>query len=1364
MLRFTFLTWMLLFSVGTAAEGIRDQVDLNGTWQYQRARQLETPPETGDWRTTEVPGTFVGYDYQRVWLRREFSLPETMRGKRIKIQFDGVKYNSRIYINGKHIGGCYNGYDAFQVDATNVVRFGSPNQLAVGCHDWTGVFSDGKFDFSEKPSWQRPRRYVTDKVIAPIGGHYDHYGIWGDVTLVAHSDVYVQDLFIKPSVRKGELVVDYTIANESAKAVETELQATVEDQNGDVLKLPTATMTIPSGGSQTKTIRMPWQDARYWSHEDPYLYHLRSELSTGDCQRTRFGFREFWIEGHRYVLNGSKVNLLGSSWWPPTEQMTRDEIESQWRALRAAGVNCFRTHTQPWRRVHYDVADEVGLLMIVEGPVWHDPYCTAYQDPRFWDNYAQSIRAMLSREKNRPSVIMWSMGNELYSGEEKTRLAVAGLAKIGQIAKQTDPTRPIYFESDGDPQGVADAIGMHYVHEYPKHTCWPNEAYWLDKPFNPKTWFGIKSEPTAWKKEKPLYIGEFLWVPSGTPAPHTVFFGDDAYRDLDLYTRKAKGESWKMQVLAFRHHEAGGMCPWTVGTDLDESNPLYQAHQYAYQPIAAYCLDYDQRFYAKETVPRRVEVFNDSLSDSELRFAWSLNQGEQTIATEARMIALKAGEKRLLTLQLSMPNVESRTPLAWQLTLRRDGKQVFHDTHAYSVFPKLSLPTSQEALSLFDPVGATANVLSKHRVDFKQIKSIEKVDSSSDLLVIGDGAFQSDAATDGKGTVPMVGRTDPQRAALIDFVVRGGRVLVLRQDSYPEGLFDLGPTPHESTMTFPTRPGHPALRGIRADDLKFWRGDHLVTDHELPRPSTGAAVSIVVSGSNTGISHAPLLEIPLGRGTLVHCQLRLIEKSAQEPAAGLMLGNLLDYLANYKPAERKTAVIGADDKYRELLRELNLHFDELTAADRADLSQYSLVIVRGEADGLQTFTHDLKAFVDGGGHLLVHRPAPETMDLVCEALNVGLVAQPWEGAVTRAEGDDPLLEAITREDLYWSEKQPGLSWSRQPLSQQMIDGVFGHRFDAQGAVEHEIEKWKLSGQYVTANDSGVLFATAGTASGEVDFPESGKYGLGIRARGTACRGVYPIAQLSIDGNPLGSVALVGDQWQDYGVQGHVAKGRHEVTVSFVNDSADPPREDRNLEVDKLLVVRDHRADDTVFLTAPPATVVERLGQGVVVFDRVRWDTEQSNSRKAARYAGSLLTALGADFRPKSAVTLECEQMTPQAEMPHYDTDGSTAYMGSGGYIGTMIEVAESKRYTAELVASGDDSEGICPLVEIRLDGQAVGEVQLTTEAWRSYLLELDLPKGKHELSLWFMNDHYAPSGDRNLRLDKLLIYNDSAEN
>ncbi|TWU35866.1 carbohydrate-binding domain-containing protein [Novipirellula artificiosorum] len=1359
MLRLSITLSILLSMLASGLATERIEMTLDGNWSYQKVKELDTPPQTGVWQPTIVPGTLRGYNYERAWFRRTFTMPASMQGKRIKIHFDGVKYNSRVWINGQHVGGVFNGYDAFDLDVTDAIRFDQPNEIAVGLHDWTGVFSEGRFDFSELPSWQRPRRYVTDKVIAPIGGYYDHYGIWGDVTLTAQDAVYIKNVFIKPSVRNQELVVEYELANESTDAVEVQINAIVEEGQHEVLRLGTEKLTIPAGQTRSITLTQPWTDARYWSPEDPHLYHLRTELSTGDALRTRFGFREFWIEEHRYILNGSKINLLGTSWWPPTEPMTAEQVREKWQALQQAGIVVFRTHTQPWRRVHYDVADELGLLMIIEGPMWHDPYCICYDDPRYWKNYADSIHAMIEREKNRPSVIMWSMDNEAYSSADKTKLAVAGLAKVGRMAKQWDPTRPIYFESDGDPEGVADAIGMHYVHEYPKYTCWPNEAYWLDKPFSPHTWSGFLTEPYVWKKDKPLYIGEFLWVPSGTPAPHTVFFGDEAYRDLDQYEKLGKAEAWKMQVLAFRHQEAGGMCPWTVGENqLDESNPLYRAHQTAYQPLAAYCLDYDKRFYSNEKVNRRVEIFNESMDAQSLGFEWTLKQGEKTLASDRKTVTVEAGEKQMLTVKLPMPEVDSRTPLAWQVTLSHSGTRVFDETHDYAVFPKLRLPQTQSTLGLYDPKGDTAKLLSESKIEVVDIHSIQSIAPEVDVLVIGAGSLDQ-----AEKTAPVVGRVNPKRGALMDFVGRGGRVLVLRQDVYPEGLFDLEPTPQTSTMTFPQRPSHPALDGVEADDLKFWRGDHLVADHELPRPSTGSAISVVVSGSDTGIAHAPLLDRPLGRGSIVHCQLKLIEKARSEPAAGEILGNLLRYLDHYKPTERKTLVLGSDADYRESLSNLGLRFVAPTNTDGIDLGGYSLLILHGELPNNQPLARQIGEFVQRGGNLLVHRPNAQTMGLVRQASGIELVMQPFAGAVSQAESDHPLSEVFTREDLYWTIKQPGESWTRQPPSRDMVDGVFGSSFDTAKATAHEIESWKTVGQFVHSVESGIMFATVGSASGELEFPESGKYAVGIRAQGTVCEGVYPIAEISIDGKPFGSVQLDSEDWKDYGIVGHVEKGRHPVVVSFVNDGAAPPDEDRNLVIDKVLVARDQRADDTIFLTAPAAVVTQDIGEGRIVFDRIRWDTETDNGRKASRHVCSLLTALGGDFTPRSAITLECEQMTPGEGISWYSADGSTAYMGSNGYIATGIEVARAGVYRGDLVAAGDASEGIGPLVEIHLDGSKIGEVQLTTEGWRSYPLQVELPSGKHDLALKFVNDYSSPSGDRNLRLDKLVLYNNTSE-
>src|SRR3990167_3908440 len=89
-----------------ASEGPRHELSLNGAWQYQRVSELSAPPTSGEWKTCTVPGYLSGSDYQRAWLRRSFAVPGEMRGQRIKIHFGGVKFNSRVWVNGKPVGGC----------------------------------------------------------------------------------------------------------------------------------------------------------------------------------------------------------------------------------------------------------------------------------------------------------------------------------------------------------------------------------------------------------------------------------------------------------------------------------------------------------------------------------------------------------------------------------------------------------------------------------------------------------------------------------------------------------------------------------------------------------------------------------------------------------------------------------------------------------------------------------------------------------------------------------------------------------------------------------------------------------------------------------------------------------------------------------------------------------------------------------------------------------------------------------------------------------------------------------------------------------------------------------------------------------
>ncbi|HPD16363.1 MAG TPA: carbohydrate-binding domain-containing protein [Planctomycetota bacterium] len=1343
---------LLLLCAGVAlAAPPRQELSLNGEWA------CSIPP--GKPSRVMVPGYLSGVDDEVAALSREFAVPEAMRGQRLKLRFGSVKFNSTVLVNGKQVATHFGGYEPFEVDVTDAVSVEKPNQLAVRCHTWAGVMTDGPKQFSKAGGWDQVRSAPRDRILAPIGGLYGLYGIWDDVTLVSHPAVYIKDLFIKPSVRRSELVVDYTLANESEADAEVELSAVVEE----AVTLSKTTVKVPAGKTATVSLKAPWPKPRLWSHADPHLYALKSQIANRKSQIndevvTRFGFREFWCQGPDFYLNGSKMHLLASSGWPPHGPQTREEIAAFWNGLKACGCVAFRTHTQPWPAAYYDVADELGLLVIPEGAVWNDDDVYRVNDPAFWDNYAAHLAAMVGSLKNHPSVVMWSLENEFTGGRvnDNTPYPKEQLIRLGKLVKQLDPTRPIMYESDGDPGGVADVIGIHYPHEYPDYTCWPNEGYWLDKPSPGSGGGGIflnGEKQFLWKRDKPLYIGEFLWVPSSDPAPHTIFFGDDAYRDYHLYRNLAKAEAWKMQILAYRVQGVSGICPWTVteGGPLDDTNALWRAHKWAYQPIAAYCLDYDSRFYAGEKVTRRIAIFSDILEPSKLTLSWTLSLGGKTVAEGSEKVELGPAGQQGLNVTVPMPSVDERTPAQWRVTLDRDGRRAFDETHAYAVFPRPTLPKLAARIGLYDPKGATRKLFESNDLAAAPVEALDKLPAGLDVLVIGAGAFAAE-----KAGGPVIGRVDPRRAALDTFTAQGGRVLVLEQQAYPEGLFGFGLTSHSSTMAFPLQSDHPILHGLALGPggLRFWRGDNLVAEREPTRPASGAFCPIIVSGSAAGLDHAPLLQRFVGRGCIVHAQLKLVEKFTAEPIAAQLLGRLLTFLAEYRPKERRTAVAGGSPDYRACLRRLGLRFDDLTGRlAGADLSRYSLLICRGDVRDADRILQ----FIRQGGAVLAHRLSPEAFQELRRAFGLDLTLAHYSGIASRADTDP--LGFLAREDLYWLGEHRGISWAETPRAGNMADSVLGLSLDPAKAKSHEVEGWALQGGIVERREDHVVFATVGSATGEVEFPEDGLYVFGIVGRGTPCHGDYPIASVAVDGRTLGAVSVDSPQVCTRTTFGEVAKGRHKVTVSFTNDASDPAKgEDRNLIVDKLLIARHEKKGDLLFLTTPPAVACLPRGEGLLVLDFLRWDTEERNARKAARYASTLLAALGGDFADRPSWAIECETMSPQPDMGWFRADNTAAHLACNGWIKTPIEVAVAGRYTMELVAGGTPAQGVYPDVEISVDGKKAGEVQLTGGGLRPYPVAIDLPAGKHELALRFTNDLNVGGEDRNLTLDKVVFY------
>ncbi len=1346
-------TSLLLGGGARAAE--RQEVSLNGTWQYVKVKELQFPPPAEGWQEMDVPGQLSGYNYERAWFRRSFAAP-TAPGQRVKVHFGGVKWNSEVYVNGKKVGGNFGGCEPFDVDVTDALKPGAGNELLVGTHDWTGVFVDRKTSLDKVTG--EVREAPQNEIISPIGGLTGSYGIWDDVKLVAEPALHVADVFIKPSVAQKTLTVEVTVTNESAKAVTATVTAEVE-KSEEADKLPALgakPVDLPPGESRTVTLTGGWAAPHLWSHLDPHLYFLKTTVTGGgesDVLRTRFGFREFTVKGPDFYLNGKKIHLLSTSWWPSTTPMSPDEIRKQMLIIRGANCTSFRTHTQPWCERYYSVADEVGLMMIPEGAVWNDDSAYRLDDQRFWDNYALQLRKMVQRDRNKPSVIMWSLENEFYGGRlaENTPFEEK-LAGMGRIVKQADPTRPIFYESDGDPGGVADVIGLHYPHEYPDYRQWPNEADWLDKP-SPYSWgFLHNNGQFLWKRNKPLYIGEFLWIPSSDPSWDTVWFGDESYRDYALHHGLGKAEAWREQIIGYRRHEVSGISPWTMieGGPLDDTNPLVLVHRYAYQPIAAFPREYDSRFFGGETVARTLDVFNDSFADQAVVVKWGAEVGGKRVPGGEKALTMPSGAHEIVAASFAFPAVTERSDGQYVVTVEAGGKVAFSDSHPISVFPRLGAAPAV-GVGLYDPAGTTGKLLERAT----PVKDLAALPKDLAVLVVGAGALGGQ-----KAARPVIGQPETGGAALGTWVAGGGRAIVLEQTAYPEDLVPVALTPQGSTMTFAQMPNHPLLRGVRPEDLKWWRGDHTVTAAEPTRPARGACEAVVVSGSAQGISEAPLMVVPFGDGAYVLCQMKVVSKAGAEPTAGVLLRNLLEYAAQYPVNRKQTALYCDLPAVKQKLAALGVLCEDVTTrAGDLDLSPYNLLIyASSSAEGLIKLRGRLEPWVEAGGQVLLHGLAPEEYAKVADLLDPALKLAPYDGPVLRSVGDDPLLFSFANEDLYWLGKHEGIGWSTTPLATNTARAAFEKTLAGKQPASYSAKDLKLAGPYVSVVEDGVIFASAGTGTMTADFPKGGEYVFGLVARSTPCEGVYAMAAIRVDGKEVGTVATRSNTWETYTTYGDVAQGKHEVQVAFINDANKPP-EDRNLYVQTLLIAPSEKSGRSSLLTSPGALARFPRGKGAYVLDEINWEAEQANGRKAARFICGVLTALGARFRSETGTTLPAASMDPQPGMPWFSKEGGAAHFGASGYVETEVEIARAGRYRAEIVAGGTPAQNEYAIVEVLIDGQKLGQVQLTTGNPSSYFLDLDLPAGVHKLRLAYPNDLYLPPNeDRNLVLEKIIFY------
>lgn len=464
MKRILILQSILLLMVScTTDTNLRTVSDFNFDWTFSLGDNQEwVQPSFNDstWRRLHLPhdwsieGQFSDKHPAGIWggalpggigwYRKHFITPSA---ERVFIEFDGVYMNSTVYVNGKEVGTRPYGYSSFSYDVTSFLRpQGEDNVIAV------------RVDNSQQPNsrW------------------YSGSGIYRNVRMVTTGLVHVawQGTYVTtPTISDEEAIVDVKIDIEAPEGTSYQIKNIIKDADG-------RQVAVADDGQKLRI-----SNPHRWDIHTPYLYTLTTEVLVGnkvvDRYDTPFGIRTTgWDKDKGFILNGRSVKLLGVCLHHDMgcigTAVHRRAIERQLTIMKDMGVNAIRTTHNPPTPELLELCDEMGLLVMDEAfDTWRH-HKAKYDYATYFDEWHErDLKDFVRRDRNHPSVILWSIGNEIYEQagdtpeeQEANRQLTTHLA---ELVRQMDDTRAVtsgthavFRENNIINSNSLDVIGLNY--------------------------------------------------------------------------------------------------------------------------------------------------------------------------------------------------------------------------------------------------------------------------------------------------------------------------------------------------------------------------------------------------------------------------------------------------------------------------------------------------------------------------------------------------------------------------------------------------------------------------------------------------------------------------------------------------------------------------------------------------------------------------------------------------------------------------------------------------------------------------------------------------------------------------------------
>lgn len=484
------------------------------------------------------------------WYRKQIHVPDTAKGREIWVEFDGVMANSDVWMNGHHLGHRPSGYASFRYDVSAHVKAGSSNFLVV------------KSDTSAQPAsrWYSGAgiyRHARLVIAHPV--HVAPWGVFVTTPLVAEKEATVK--------------VDTRVSNSSPKAGRITVRSEIVDSSGKALQVAESTLQSDSGKDLTLSHQLRVPHPALWDIRAPKLHTLVTTLSAGgtviDETRTSFGIRTaefrsesgFWLNGENLKIKGVCLHHDGGA---VGAAVPLGVWQRRLSLLRELGVNAIRTAHNPPAPEFLDLCDRMGFLVMDEFfDCWTKGKNKQDYHLYFKEWSHTDLREGILRDRNHPSVILYSVGNEIHD-TPKPDLAKPILRGLIDVCHEADPSRPVtqaLFRPNvsGDyTNGLADmldVIGTNYRDQELLQA-------WKDKAGRKIIGTEQGHERSTWAacRDNPQHAGQFLWcgidyLGESRSWPLTVFDGGLLNRAGFIQSRGFERQSWwseKPMVRMFR--------------------------------------------------------------------------------------------------------------------------------------------------------------------------------------------------------------------------------------------------------------------------------------------------------------------------------------------------------------------------------------------------------------------------------------------------------------------------------------------------------------------------------------------------------------------------------------------------------------------------------------------------------------------------------------------------------------------------------------------------------------------------------------------------------------------------------------------